>query len=122
MQKSISRHTVQGLVVMMLQQCYQMLRQTLHYQVRKVTAGQKNHSVLANPANGFDWLFKYAPSFYIDGNNVQVLKEPSEFYNTLKVSTVWYNNWNKKLTLLEMRSLYKLSALLLKILTGINKL
>ena len=33
----------------------------------------------------YHWLFECAPSFCIDGDNVHVLREPSEFYDTLKV-------------------------------------
>ena len=62
------------------------LRQGLCHQARIASVSQMVNSQTTNPANGFDWLFKCAPSFYINGDNVQVLEEPSEFYNTLKVN------------------------------------
>lgn len=33
----------------------------------------------------FAWISQYAPRFTVSGNNVHVLTEPSEFYETLKV-------------------------------------
>ena len=80
----------------MLQQCSiksmsAILQHGLHYQLGKEAVRPISNSHVANPASGFDWLFECAPSFYIDGNNVQVLEEPSEFYNTLKVNYLKHN-------------------------------
>ncbi len=74
---------------MVLKQCNlksmsTILRRALHYQLNR-GAIRYIGSDVANPASGFDWLFECAPSFCIDGDNVQVLEEPSQFYNTLKV-------------------------------------
>ena len=79
-------------LLMMLQRCTStsimsaFLRYCLCHQTRRASVCQTSNSRTENPASGFEWLFKCAPSFYIDGNNVQVLNEPSEFYNTLKVN------------------------------------
>lgn len=33
----------------------------------------------------FEWLNDYAPCFVIDSNKIEILNEPSQFYNRLKV-------------------------------------
>lgn len=33
----------------------------------------------------FDWLAELVPIFYVDGSNIEVLREPAEFYSKLKV-------------------------------------
>lgn len=45
-----------------------------------------NHAKSIEAIEDFHWLFECAPSFYVDGDNVVVLREPSEFYNTLKTN------------------------------------
>ena len=44
-----------------------------------------NHGANKDAIDEHNWLFEYAPAFYIHGNNVKVLSLPSEFYETLKV-------------------------------------
>ena len=34
----------------------------------------------------FDWVCEFAPAFLVDGSQVQVLREPQEFYDCLLVS------------------------------------
>lgn len=35
-----------------------------------------------------EWLREYTPCFRIDAVNIKVLREPSEFYQTLKVRKI----------------------------------
>jgi hypothetical protein len=77
---------------MVLQQYYQRSMSTIlrHGRRHQINRGAFQHvrnstGSFSNIANGFDWLFDCAPSFYINGDNVQVLQEPSQFYNLLKV-------------------------------------
>lgn len=70
-----------------LQAMLTILRRNLHNKIHPTSNGS-----VTNPASGFDWLFDCAPSFFVDGNNVQILNEPSEFYNMLKVINLIFNN------------------------------
>jgi hypothetical protein len=36
----------------------------------------------------FEWLKKYSTCFVIDSDDVQILKEPNEFYSLLKVGKI----------------------------------
>ena len=37
----------------------------------------------------FAWISQFAPHFAVDGSNIHVLSEPSDFYETLKVGSVF---------------------------------
>lgn len=68
------------------------------WKFRSFSSGCGSGSISA--AQGFEWLFDNAPSFCIDGSNVHVLREPSEFYDRLK------NNICKAKKRITLASLY----------------
>ena len=39
----------------------------------------------SDPLKHFSWMANDAPCFFVEGNKIAVLSEPTEFYETLKV-------------------------------------
>ena len=52
---------------------------------RKFSSVVTNHTKGIEAIQEYQWLFECAPSFFVNGDNVLVLREPSDFYNRLKV-------------------------------------
>ena len=43
-----------------------------------------------NAYEHFGWIARVAPAFRVDGDKVEVLQDPTQFYERLKVCTVHY--------------------------------
>lgn len=39
--------------------------------------------------NEFKWLKEYAPCFEIDAKNIEIIQEPKDFYENLKVCFIF---------------------------------
>jgi len=57
---------------------------------------QSNPFLSSEGYNSFKWMSKHGPEFFVKGDQIQVLTEPDEFYQILKLKT---KNAKKRITL-----------------------